>query len=388
MRIYFISENYFPNISGVPVVVKYLAEGLVLKGHIVHVVTTQFSDSPKCEVINEVIVHRFGIYKNFWHIPSGTKEEYINFVKGCDADILIFECSQCVTTDLLLPYIKELPGKKIFHSHGFSGLIGSIFSIKPSLLHTLGTTYNWINSQLYFRYTFRKVISMFDCAICLSSVDNSYEYLTTHCSSCYILGNAADNMFFSKVEDNVIHKYANLKNYRYLMSCANYTFVKNQIDILNQYYRSESSKDFSLVCIGTQKTPYYYECLKLREKLDRQYGKRDVHFLTGIDRKDVPSIVKGASLYLVASRYEQYSISIIEAMSQGVPFISTDVGNSRILPGGVIVHDVEGMHKEIDLLLSDTRRYATLSAEGRKFAYKNCRIETAVNALHKIIEII
>lgn len=38
MKILFISENYYPNLSGVPIVVQYLAEQLV-KDHDVAVLT-------------------------------------------------------------------------------------------------------------------------------------------------------------------------------------------------------------------------------------------------------------------------------------------------------------------------------------------------------------
>ena len=386
MKVYFISENYFPNVSGVPVVVRYLAEGLTTKGFEVHVVTTRFRDCPDEEEIGGVLVHRFGIYKNFWHQAKGDIDSYLTFVKGCDADILVLECSQCITTDLLLPYIAELPGKKVFHSHGFSGMLVPFFSIKPSFVHTLGTTYNWLNAQIYFKHTLKKALKHFDTSLCLSSVDNSKNYLETYCRSCYVLDNAADDAFFLSVEDSLLNKYANLSNSRYLISCANYSFVKNQKEILRQFYLSESSKQTSLVCIGSQKNSYYEECLALKEELDRKIGIRDVHLLYGVDREDIPSILKGASLYLVTSRYEQYSISIIEAMSQGVPFVSTDVGNAKVLPGGITVAKVSDISSVIDSLLADELRYSELSIKGREFAFNNCRISAVVDRLNDIFE--
>lgn len=386
MKIFFISENYFPNVSGVPVVVRYLAEGLVKKGHEVHVLTTRFEDCPNYEQVGGVCVHRFDIYKNFWHQAKGDIDSYLTFVKGCEADILVLECSQCITTDLLLPHIEKLPGKKVFHSHGFSGLLVPFFSIKPSLVHTLGTTYNWFSSQIYFKSTLKKALKHFDTSLCLSSVDNSKDYLEMYCVSCHILDNAADDMFFEEVKDGAVGKYVSLANTRYMVSCANYSYIKNQKDILLQYYHSHSSKDTSLVCIGSQKNSYYEECLTLKKELERKVGKRDVHLLYGVDRNDIPSILKGASLYLVTSRCEQYSISIIEAMSQGVPFVSTDVGNAKVLPGGITVKRVSDMLSEIDNLLADNMKYRELSMNGREFAFDNCRISAVVDRLNDIFE--
>ena len=58
MKILFLSENYFPNVSGVPVVVRYLAEGLANLGHQVSIATSNFKNCPEKEVIGGVTVYR------------------------------------------------------------------------------------------------------------------------------------------------------------------------------------------------------------------------------------------------------------------------------------------------------------------------------------------
>ncbi len=93
-----------------------------------------------------------------------------------------------------------------------------------------------------------------------------------------------------------------------------------------------------------------------------------------------------ASLYLVGSLIEQYSISIIEAMSQGVPFISTNGGNARLLPGGKTVESMEIMHNAIDEIINNDAMFKSYSDAGHKFAYENCRIDVAVEKLEIIIK--
>jgi glycosyltransferase involved in cell wall biosynthesis len=110
-----------------------------------------------------------------------------------------------------------------------------------------------------------------------------------------------------------------------------------------------------------------------------------VYLLHHVDRNYFPRIVNKATLYLVSSGFEQYSISIIEAMAQGVPFISTNVGNARFLPGGVTLASPNEMHTAIDRLLTDGVEYARLSHAGKEFAYTNCRIDVAVDKLEKIL---
>lgn len=63
--------------------------------------------------------------------------------------------------------------------------------------------------------------------------------------------------------------------------------------------------------------------------------------------------MKFASLYLVCSEKEEYSISLIEAMSLGIPFVSTNVGNAKMLPGGITVNLKTELSHGIDRVLGD-----------------------------------
>ena len=53
-KVLFVSENYFPKVSGVPVVVQYLAEGLVDNGYEVSIVTTLHENLKAYEILNNV----------------------------------------------------------------------------------------------------------------------------------------------------------------------------------------------------------------------------------------------------------------------------------------------------------------------------------------------
>lgn len=386
MKILFLSENYFPNVSGVPVVVKYLAEGLLAKGYQVAIATRKFKDEPLVDNINGVDVYRFNIWKDVFHSYRGNKRDYLSFVKCYHADIIIIECSQCVTTDLVLPYLNQIGGKKIFHSHGFHGMELKPFTIKGDLFHTIGNFLLWLSSKWYYSHTLKRAMPYFDATMCLSEVDSSNEYLKKNCNNSIILDNAADNMFFNNsVDSNILNNYTSLQNKQYIMCCANYTFVKNQKGMILQYYKSETSKKTSLVCIGLLPTNYFEECKELVARLDKQYGHRDVHLLHGVNRSDIPSIMANAYIYLVSSRYEQYSISIIEAMSQGLPFISMNTGNARLLPGGITIDNIDEMHTKIDEIMSDSVMYGKYAKDGKSFAYKYCRIDAVVNKLDKLL---
>lgn len=96
----------------------------------------------------------------------------------------------------------------------------------------------------------------------------------------------------------------------------------------------------------------------------KKYPRKDVVMLTGVERKKIPNILKFASLYLVCSEKEEYSISIIEAMSLGIPFVSTNVGNAKMLPGGITVNLKTELSHGIDRVLGDEALYHKIITRG------------------------
>jgi glycosyltransferase involved in cell wall biosynthesis len=64
------------------------------------------------------------------------------------------------------------------------------------------------------------------------------------------------------------------------------------------------------------------------EKLAQELGVRDrVEFLG--DREDVAALLATADVFVLASKFEMFSLSILEAMRAGLPVIASDVGGNR-----------------------------------------------------------
>ncbi|WNR43511.1 glycosyltransferase family 4 protein [Paenibacillus roseipurpureus] len=386
MKILFTVENYYPKMSGVPVVVKYLAEGMATLGHNVTIVTKEVDGTPKREEIGGVQIVRMNIYYDGLKRFRGETKEYIDYVKNFDCDAIIFQCSQCITTDLLLKELHQIKAKTILHSHGFSGLTLQPFRRMSTLKNTIGNTFNWIRWNVYYATTFKKFVKEFDETVCLSEVDSSKSYLDKYSKNqVRILSNASEDIFFQLDSfNNPISKYTQLINENYFISVANYSGYKNQKGILEQFYKAKVN-NYDMVFIGGSENYYYKSLLHFNHKLSLQHGKRNVHFLTGVQREHIPSIMKNATFYLVGSTFEEFSISLIESMALGVPFISTNVGNARVLPGGITISDLREMHKIINSLLSNFNKRSDLSYKGREYALKSCRINEAVKCLLNII---
>jgi len=385
MKLLFTVQHYYPRISGIPVVTQYLAEGLHALGHVVSIVTTRDSGSPRFERHNGIEIHRFDLFHSKLFGYYGEKRAYFDFVNSFDADVIICECVQTETTDLLFRGFEKFRVPIILHSHGFSGLTLRPFEIRGSIKHTLGNTYNWLRWRIYY-WRLQYYLRFYAHIVTTTNGGSDRAFLNKYAvSEVSVLGNAARGQYFgSNYTENKLWKYADYAGNKYLLSVANFTAVKNQKLLVEAFYEC-GEENVDLVLIGSQKTKFYHELLRQKQGLDKVYGFRSVHMLTGVDSCDLVSIVAHAKLYLVGSLYEEYSIAIIEAMALGVPFVSTDVGNAGMLPGGVVVRSESEMARAISSLLNDERHRRELGDLAQRYAIANCREECLVRKLEAII---
>lgn len=376
------TDDYYPRTGGVPAVSRYLCEGLAQKGYKVTVVTIKYGSLLARESFNGVDIVRFEIHTTRLKFISGEITEFKNYIQQANVDILVNECPEALTSRCLYPILVDLKDViKILHVHGFGGLFQY-----PLKINFSGRMLKAFKYRLFYFVYLRKYLSLYDLCLCLSEVDSSKTTLEKYAQRVKILRNAVDDIFFeTSNRENPLLKYAQPTNKRYCLSIANYFPYKNQKGILLEFYKSVND-DISIIFIGKGSSRYFAELIAYNLELEKTYGKKDVFFLSGVAREDIPDILSNATLYLVGSFFEEFSISIIEAMAKGVPFVSTNVGNTRLLPGGVVVESISQMHKSIDLLLNNAELYKECSYRGRAYAMQNCRTEYAVDQLEKYIQ--
>ena len=155
--------------------------------------------------------------------------------------------------------------------------------------------------------------------------------------------------------------------------------------LLQAFYRSNLPENAKLILIGSTKNSYYSKLINLKQQLDCQYGTRNVELLTGVPRSDIYKYTKEAKIYLLGSRAEMFPISIIEAMASGIPFISTDVGCVKYLPGGVVVDKIDEMSYWLELLWNNEKVRSNLGTVGYNYARKYFTIENKVEQLEQLI---
>lgn len=89
-------------------------------------------------------------------------------------------------------------------------------------------------------------------------------------------------------------------------------------------------------------------------------------------RKDVAEIMASGHLFVLASNYEGFPVSIIEAMRAGLPVVASNVGgvSEAVIDGatGFLVSrgDVEGLSDRLERLLRNPALRVQMGAKGRK----------------------
>lgn len=380
MKIVFATHSYYPKKNGVQAVVGYLAEGFAKKRHSVTVLTQTYGDAPSFEKHNGVHINRIKI--GSWHgIHYGEKKKYQEVVSKVaeHTDVFICVCLLTPETDFLLDSLAYLKCKKVLYVHGMPELNFSTF-----ILNSPAVFFNWIFKNLLWRpylHLQAKHFRKFDVICHLHDQDSAYAYFEKHRIGRNVsIMNAADDVFF-------IRNYQFIKNLpeNYVIDVANYSKRKNQLKIMRAFYMAKTD-GYSLIFIGSKKNRYYNLLVKKKKKLARTYGEKDVRLYYNVPRELISSYVGKAAFALHGSTWEAFPISIIEYMAAAIPFISTDVGIVRYLPGGIIKKTENDFAHGITEFIDKERLRKDFGKKAASYAYSELSIEGKVNQLEAIIQ--
>jgi glycosyltransferase involved in cell wall biosynthesis len=147
--------------------------------------------------------------------------------------------------------------------------------------------------------------------------------------------------------------------------------------------------DFQLAIIGgpvATQQDYYDELVALRDRL----AATNVHFLG--NREDVPNLLPGFDLYVMASRMEASPLSVLEAMAASLPVVATRVGGvPEIVAEGetgllVPAEDAGALADAIEGLLADDTRREAMGRAGRQRVEDNFSLEAVVARTTAVVE--
>ena len=388
MKILITVHSYYPRKDGVSVITQYLAEGLAMRGNQVKVITASHKGYKKYETHHGLSIQRINFRTRFG-ICFGNKSQYRELIqKETDwADVMINVCTQNAFTDVILKNIDNYKCKKMLYMHGMFD-----FKLRAIYFGSFAGTINklWKEVRWFSYYAFNgKYFKKYDSVVQLHEKDNGNLFFEKKYGiNSIIIGNAADDIFFEHKDLTKFKKPFD----KYIIVVANYGDQKNQKLAIKEFLKSSIDPKIGLVLIGSEKNSYYdyleHFTLHERNKMNLGNDEKPVLQLFGVNRDTIVSYISNAYLSLLTSKCEVFPVSIIESIVSEVPYICTDVGIVKYLPGGLVSKKKE-IHCLIEKMMNDSKYYQYWVDQCRqqKDHYKiDCKVDALEKELKRILK--
>jgi glycosyltransferase involved in cell wall biosynthesis len=231
----------------------------------------------------------------------------------------------------LIPYLKKY---EIVHVHLFPAFyfvaLAKLFSnSKNSLVYTEHCTSNKRLDSKLLSFIDKKIYHFYDKLICISDeilhiikkhtslVQNRFQLIENGISLSDI------NIALPIPKNKISSQISNTD--KILIQVAGFRKQKDQQTLIKALKYLPLHVKLILVGDGVLK----FECENLVNKLELQ----DRVFFLGL-RMDVPQLLKTADIIVLSSKYEGLSLSSIEGMASGKPFVASNVPGLREIVAG------------------------------------------------------
>lgn len=219
----------------------------------------------------------------------------------------------------------------IIHTHNTSPqLYGAIavLGMGKILITTEHSTNNRRRAHHIFRPIDQWMYSRYNRIICISKPceQNLRAYLHSTSDRICTINNGIDTLrFFTAPESG---KYNHLTiGQNLIINVAGFRWEKDQPTIIKAV--AMLPNDYHLLLVGGGEQSRIEECKKLAKQLE---VSNRIHFL-GV-RTDVPELLKASDIIVMSSHFEGLSLSNLEGMAAGKPFIASDVDGLREIVKG------------------------------------------------------
>jgi L-malate glycosyltransferase len=311
MKILHTVESYYPEIGGMPEVVKQLSERLAAMGHDITVATKKCIDR-KSDVIKNVKIRSFAVDGNDVRGITGDVEGYRNFLLNSDFDIVTNFAAQQWATDIAMPILSKIKGRKVNVPTGFSGLYWSAYKDYYRKMETLMKEYDM---NVFLSNDYR---------------DINFARANGITKNIIIPNGAAGDEFLPESSIDIRSKLGISKDDFFILHVGSYTGIKGHVEALKMYLKSKIQNGI-LVFVGFHNSDF-----ERFTKFSKKYilwkiinlfpAKR--YIITMLSREETVAAYKAANLLLFPSNMECSPIVLFESMASKTPFLATNVGNS------------------------------------------------------------
>ncbi|MAO07883.1 MAG: glycosyl transferase [Alteromonas sp.] len=246
----------------------------------------------------------------------------------------------------LIPFIKKFD---VLHVHLFPALYWVAFAkllslSKKPLVYTEHNTFNKRRIHWLLKYTDRLAYRMYKKIITISiPVDTALKrFLKTKKDNYYFIPNGVDLSVIQNAPTLHKEQLAVSENQKIVLQVSSFTPQKDQKTLIKSLvYLPEN---VLLFLVGAGPT------MEAHKQFVKDCNLESRVFFLGI-RMDVPSLLKSVDVVVLSSHYEGLSLSSIEGLASGNPFVASNVsGLKEIVEGAGALFD-EGNEKQLAKIL-------------------------------------
>ncbi|MHB8121807.1 MAG: glycosyltransferase family 4 protein [Desulfuromonadaceae bacterium] len=311
MKILHTVEFYYPSVGGMQEVVRQLSESLIRLGHIVTVATSYLSERKEYQ-LNGVEIKEFSITGKSATGIEGDVSAYEHFLLESQYDIVVNFAAQQWATDIALPLLPQIAGRKIFVPTGFSGLYSRSY-------------------QKYFRQL-PEFMRQYDMNVFLSDSYRDISFAREHnIAKTILIPNGASAAEFLGPVTDIRSQLGIVPDHFLILHVGSHTGSKGHKEAM-EIFRQTDIRNVTLLIVGNEPSggcgiicrEYAVHLNESTQFLTE--NKRIV--VTTLTRPETVSAYHAADLFLFPSNIECSPIVLFECMASRTPFLVTDVGNS------------------------------------------------------------
>lgn len=281
----------------------------------------------------------------------------------------------------LIPWIKKAD---VVHVHLFpalywAGIARMISFCKTPMIYTEHSTQNRRRNNILLRNIdniiynkcYKKVVACADKA--LETFNQVYPSVKHLCA----INNGVNTKLYADAEPYKKQQLLGISEDCFVVTMvARFMFMKRQDTIVEAISKLPDS--FHACFVGSE--PNDEGLLKVKKKAEELNVKNRIHFL--YLRSDVPRILKTSDVIMMSSKYEGLSLSSIEGMAAGKPFVATDVNGLReVVQGAGVLFELNNSDELAKILMklnSDKEYYKMIS--------DRCKVRASLYDIQKMID--
>lgn len=261
---------------------------------------------------------------------------------------------------------KYLKHYDIIHTHNtacqyFVPLAKIISFAKCKLVTTEHNTSNRRRKYNLFRSIDRWMYHRYKKVICISDQAeiNLKQFIETYDSNICTIYNGVNISRFENANpsNEIMSKFEGLHT---AVMVAGFRNQKDQPTLIKAYTHLPEDYHLILVGDGARRTEF--------ETLIAELNLQDRVHLLGL-RTDIPELLKAAEVVVMSSHFEGLSLSNIEGMASGNPFVASDVDGLREMTSG---YGVLFPHED-DKVIADIIQQLTTDVEYRQSVIEKCQ---------------